>query len=149
MPQNEHIELAQKRFGKRLDQEEKIRKRKSRHHKEVTHKAKTLRGRHAHVFQEKIKAEKAILNAKIKDFKKSKNKNMDDDSDYIKEGSVPAYLMERNETKRSKVLSNSVKQKRKERGQVGRTTPLCQTIVRGRDVPGHAQWQSEKKVMEA
>jgi len=116
MPQNEHIELAQKRFGKRLDQEEKIRKRKSRHHKEVTHKAKTLRGRHAHVFQEKIKAEKAILNAKIKDFKKSKNKNMDDDSDYIKEGSVPAYLMERNETKRSKVLSNSVKQKRKEKG---------------------------------
>jgi len=67
-----------------------MRKKKARAPKKVAEKAKTLRGRHAHVFKEKLKAQKAVLNAKIKDFKKSKSKNTESTKDFAKEGSVPA-----------------------------------------------------------
>jgi len=43
--------------------------------------------------------------------KQSKNK----EGDIVKEGAIPAYLLDRQEQSRSKILSNSVKQKRKER----------------------------------
>lgn len=43
--------------------------------------------------------------------KKSKQK----EGDAVKDGAVPTYLLERQQVSRAKVLSNSVKQKRKER----------------------------------
>lgn len=33
----------------------------------------------------------------------------------VQEGAIPAYLMEREKTQRAKILSNSIKQKRKEK----------------------------------
>ena len=45
MPQNEHIELAQKRYGRRLDHEEKKRKKEARSVKKVAKQARSVRRR--------------------------------------------------------------------------------------------------------
>lgn len=44
MPQHDYIELHQKRFGKRLDSEERERKKQARLPHEISKKAQTLTG---------------------------------------------------------------------------------------------------------
>lgn len=44
MPQHDYIELHQKRFGKRLDSEERARKKAAREPHELAKKAQTLTG---------------------------------------------------------------------------------------------------------
>ena len=43
MPQNEHIELAQKRFGRRLDHDERKRKKEARSVKKIAKTARSVR----------------------------------------------------------------------------------------------------------
>lgn len=61
MPQNEHIELFQKRFGHRLDYFEKKRKKEARLVRVNAKKAHTLRGIKAKIFNKKRYNEKAQL----------------------------------------------------------------------------------------
>jgi len=113
MPQNEYMELWRKRQGRRMDHEERTRKREARAHNKTSRMAKKLRGLKAKMFNKKRYKEKAAMKKMIKmhEEKTSEHKS----NEPVKEGAVPVYLMEREGVSRSKVLSNSIKQKRKEK----------------------------------
>jgi len=113
MPQNNHMELYQKRYGKRFDHEERTRKKAARAVKEISEKAQGLHGLKGKLFakeryKEKIKMRKTIKAHEEKDATAKDEKKKED-------GAVPAYLLDRNEVNRTKVLSNMIKQKRKEK----------------------------------
>merc|ERR1719189_844371 len=107
------MELWQKRQGRRMDHEERTRKREARSHKKTSKMAQKLRGIKAKMFNKKRYKEKAAMRKMIKmhEEKTSEHKS----NEPVKEGAVPVYLMEREGVSRSKVLSNSIKQKRKEK----------------------------------
>lgn len=113
MAQNDHIELAQKRHGKRPDAAEKQRKREARKAHTMSKFARTVHGIRAKLYNEKRYKEKIAMKKKIsaheeKDVEHG-NKNTENP------GAVPHYLLDREGTSRAKVLSNTVKQKRKEK----------------------------------
>ncbi|KAM3131131.1 Ribosome biogenesis protein [Paramecium bursaria] len=112
MPQHDFIELHQKRFGKRLDTEERARKKSAREPHEISQKAQQLTGLKAKLFnkerfKEKVRMRK-LMNA-------HEEKNVDVNVEDVKEGAVPTYLLDREQTNNSKVLTNMLKQKRKEK----------------------------------
>lgn len=113
MPQNEHIELHIKRHGRRLDYEERKRKKEARAPKILAKKAKTLRGIKAKLFNKKRFSEKVQIKKTIKAHEEKQTKQKDDEA--VPEGAVPSYLLDREGQSRAKVLSNMIKQKRKEK----------------------------------
>jgi ribosome biogenesis protein NSA2 len=113
MPQNNHMELFQKRYGKRFDHEERLRKKTARAVKDTAEKAQSLHGLKGKMFakeryKEKVRMRKTIKAHEEKDATAKDVKQKED-------GAVPAYLLDRNEVNRTKVLSNMIKQKRKEK----------------------------------
>ena len=114
MPQNEYIELHQKRYGTRLDHSERTRKRRARAvHKNAKY-LKKVTGIKAKKAAAKRYAEKAQIKKNIKlhnekQITKREAKQTDG------EWAVPAFLMDRSEAQRATVLSNTIKQKRKEK----------------------------------
>merc|ERR1719298_51334 len=113
MPQNEHIEQHQKRFGKRLDYYERKRKKESREKHKKAEMSQKLRGIKAKLYHKKRYQEKAAMKKTIKmhEEKDAKTKDAED----AKPGAVPSYLLDREQVRRTKVLSNMIKQKRKEK----------------------------------
>jgi ribosome biogenesis protein NSA2 len=107
------MELFQKRQGKRFDHEEKKRKREAREAKDVSKKAQELHGIKGKRFAKERYKEKVEMKKKIKAHEQKEAKVTDQKAPT--EGAVPAYLMDRNEVNRTKVLSNMIKQKRKEK----------------------------------
>merc|ERR1711957_1019969 len=112
-PQNDHMDLFKKRYGSRFDAEEKARKKEARKVHEVSNQSQNLTGikgkLHAKErYKEKAKMRKAIKAHEEKDAKVETPKQAQD-------GAIPAYLLDRNEVNRTKVLSNMIKQKRKEK----------------------------------
>jgi ribosome biogenesis protein NSA2 len=112
MPQNDYMDLFKKRYGERFDAEERRRKKEARKPHEIAKKAHTLRGLKAKLynkerFKEKIQMQKAI--------KANEEKSIDVKVDKPKDGAVPAYLLDRENVNQTKILSNMVKQKRKEK----------------------------------
>ncbi|EGG07288.1 uncharacterized protein MELLADRAFT_105788 [Melampsora larici-populina 98AG31] len=113
MPQGEYIEEFQKRSGRRLDHEERTRKREARMvHKRSAisqsmhgHKAKLL---HAQRYREKVEMKKLIRQHDKKDVK---TKSTKDDG----EGALPTYLLDREKENKAKALSSALKEKRKEK----------------------------------
>jgi len=79
----------------------------------MAHKAKKLRGLKAKMFNKKRHSEKIQMKKTIKmhEERKTKQKNNEE----VPEGAVPAYLLDREGQSRAKVLSNMIKQKRKEK----------------------------------
>lgn len=113
MPQNEHIELHRKRYGQQLNHETKKRKREAREvHKraEYAQKAIGLKGK---MFAKKRHQEKALMKKTIAMHEEKEQKHKADDG--APQNAVPAYLLERDQVDRAKVLSNTIKQKRKEK----------------------------------
>ncbi|PLW05209.1 hypothetical protein PCANC_08629 [Puccinia coronata f. sp. avenae] len=114
MPQGEYIEEFQKRSGKRLDHEERKRKREAREvHKRSSvsqsmhgHKAKLL---HARRYSEKVEMKKRIREHEKKDVK-TKSSSGDDGA-----GALPTYLLDREKENKAKALSSALKEKRKEK----------------------------------
>ena len=107
------MELFKKRYGERFDAEEKRRKRDAREVKNVAKKAQMLHGIKGKLFakeryKEKIKMQKMIKAHEEKEATAKSDKKQE-------EGAIPAYLLDRNEVNRTKVLSNMIKQKRKEK----------------------------------
>ena len=107
------MDLFKKRFGQRFDAEERKRKKEARAVHEVAEKSQSLHGikgkLHAKQrYKEKAKMRKAIKAHEEKDAQVKQPKNTE-------EGAIPAYLLDRNEVNRTKVLSNMIKQKRKEK----------------------------------
>ncbi|XP_076065968.1 NSA2 ribosome biogenesis factor-like IP259 [Oratosquilla oratoria] len=113
MPQNEYIELAQKRHGRRLDYEERKRKREAREPHTRAEKAKKLRGLKAKMYNKERHAEKVQMKKTLKAHEEKQTKQKDQDA--VPSGSVPSYLLDREGQSRAKVLSNMIKQKRKEK----------------------------------
>jgi len=112
MPQNNFMELFKKRYGERFDTEELKRKKDAREPHEKSHKAQALRGIKAKMynkqqFKEKIQMKKMI--------KANEEKMIDVKVDRPEEGAVPTYLLDRENMNQTKILSNMVKQKRKEK----------------------------------
>ena len=107
------MELFKKRYGQRFDAEEKKRKKEARAAHETAEKSQSLHGikgkLHAKQrYKEKARMKKAIKAHEEKDATVKAPKNKE-------EGAIPAYLLDRNEVNRTKVLSNMIKQKRKEK----------------------------------
>jgi len=113
MPQNEHIELAQRRFGKKFDHEERTRKKEARQVHKRAEYAQKIHGLRAKQFNKERYKEKATMKKTIAAHSEKTNKHKNKDA--VKEGALPAYLLDREEVSRAKVLSNTVKQKRKEK----------------------------------
>lgn len=113
MPQNEHIELHRKRHGYRFDYHEKKRKKEGRLPHELAQKAKKLRGLKAKMYNRQRFAEKVQMKKTLRmhELKQSKKR----DPEKVPEGAMPAFLLDREEQLRAKILSNTIKQKRKEK----------------------------------
>ncbi|PNG99321.1 Ribosome biogenesis protein NSA2, partial [Tetrabaena socialis] len=93
MPQNEHIELAQKRYGRRMDHEERKRKKQAREvHKRAAYAQKAL-GLKGKLFAKKRHAEKALMKKTIAMHEERDNKHKAVDG--APQNAVPAYLLER------------------------------------------------------
>ncbi|KAK9928467.1 hypothetical protein M0R45_025600 [Rubus argutus] len=113
MPQGDYIELHRKRYGYRPDHFERKRKKEARLvHKrsEIAQKALGIKGK---MFAKKRYAEKALMKKTLAMHEESSTRHKVDDD--VHEGAVPTYLLDRDNTTRAKTLSNSIKQKRKER----------------------------------
>nr|CAG4648830.1 EOG090X0BLH [Polyphemus pediculus] len=113
MPQNEHIELHQKRYGRRLDYDERQRKKKARAHKDQSKLARKLIGIKGKMFSKKRYSEKVQLKRTIKAHEEKLSRKKEEGP--VQEGAMPAYLLDRETTSQAKLLSTAVKQKRKEK----------------------------------
>lgn len=113
MAQGDYIELHQKRHGKRFDAEERKRKKEARMAHKRARYAQQVHGLRAKLFHKKRHAEKIEMKKKIRMHDERNNQHRDDSA--VPEGAVPAYLLDREGISRAKVLSNSIKQKRKEK----------------------------------
>ncbi len=114
MAQGDYIELHQKREGKRLDHDERQRKKEARTGHKRSAIAKKVRGLKAKLHNKKRYAEKAEMKKAIKLHQERLNKHKDAEQPDSKDA-VPAYLLDRENVSHAKVLSNSIKQKRKEK----------------------------------
>ncbi|KAK6726511.1 hypothetical protein RB195_004688 [Necator americanus] len=112
MPQNDHIELHRKRYGRRLDYEERQRKKLARASHERSQMAKKLRGQKAKLYHKKRYSEKVEMRKLIKQHEEKQQKSTVETPD---QGAVPAYLLDRQQQSTGTVLSNMIKQKRKEK----------------------------------
>jgi ribosome biogenesis protein NSA2 len=113
MPQGDYIELHQKRHGHRLDKEERERKKEARSAKKRSQFAQSVHGLKAKLYNQKRHAEKIEMKKTINMHEERNNKHAD--SDVVKDGAVPPYLLDRQNVSRAKVLTNMIKQKRKEK----------------------------------
>ncbi|KAL1459361.1 hypothetical protein WDU94_011348 [Cyamophila willieti] len=112
MPQNEYIERHRKLYGRRLDYEERKRKREAREPHKRAEKARTVRKIKAKLYNKQRRNEKIQMKKKIKAHEEKLTKQKHEKKE---EGALPVYLLDRDVTSRAKVLSNMIKQKRKEK----------------------------------
>ncbi|KAF9598945.1 hypothetical protein IFM89_033143 [Coptis chinensis] len=113
MPQGDYIELHRKRYGYRPDHFERKRKRDAREVHEVSRKAQKTIGGKGKRYAKQRYAEKAQMKRTLAMHEESSSRRKVDDE--VHQGALPAYLLDREQTTRAKVLSNSIKQKRKEK----------------------------------
>lgn len=112
MPQNEYIERHRKLHGRRLDYEERKRKREARAPHKLAEKARSLRGIKAKLFNKERRNEKIQMKKKIK---AHEERNTKKNAEPSRDEAVPTFLLDRDMVSRAKVLSNMIKQKRKEK----------------------------------
>ncbi|XP_042426012.1 ribosome biogenesis protein NSA2 homolog [Zingiber officinale] len=112
-PQGDYIELHRKRHGYRLDHFKRKRKKEARVVHERSAYAKKVLGIKGKMFAKKRYAEKALMKKTIAMHEESSSRRKVDDK--VHDGALPAYLLDRDTTTTAKVLSNTIKQKRKEK----------------------------------
>ncbi|CAI8496530.1 unnamed protein product [Hanseniaspora opuntiae] len=129
MPQNDYIEQHIKNHGRRLDHEERLRKREAREAHKNSKNAQNLTGWKGKQYSSKRYKEKVELKKKIKAYeenlirKKNKGKGDDNGDNGLGDDALPTYLLDRkqNNTKGkdsdslAKAISSSIKQKRLEK----------------------------------
>eukprot|EP01062_Namystynia_karyoxenos_P057261 TRINITY_DN48216_c0_g1_i1.p1 TRINITY_DN48216_c0_g1~~TRINITY_DN48216_c0_g1_i1.p1 ORF type:complete len:291 (+),score=147.52 TRINITY_DN48216_c0_g1_i1:93-875(+) len=113
MPQNEYIEQHRKRYGRRLDHYERERKKEARQKHKRAEFLQKVKGMRAKLVQQARYKEKAEMRKKIKAHEEKLSKK--EKKDEGPKTAVPAFLMDRENVDRAKILSNTLKQKRKEK----------------------------------
>jgi ribosome biogenesis protein NSA2 len=113
MPQGDYIELHRKRHGYRLDHFERKRKKDAREVHRRSKVAQSALGIKGKLLHKKRYQEKATMKKTLAMHEESSTRRKADDN--VHDGAIPAYLLDRDETTRAKVLSNTIKQKRKEK----------------------------------
>ena len=108
MPQNEYIEEHIKRHGRRLDHEERMRKREARSAHRASAVAQKTVGLKAKMLNKKRRAEKAQMKKTLKQHDERDVKKSTAPSD--PETALPAYLLDREGQKDAKALSSAVKE---------------------------------------
>ncbi|KAF2151341.1 ribosome biogenesis protein n [Myriangium duriaei CBS 260.36] len=113
MPQNEYMERFRKQHGKRLDYDERRRKRIAREGHEASEKAQKLTGLRAKLHQqrrhkEKIQMKKAIKAQEERNVKSSAPAENSTTP-------LPSYLLDRTDQNNAKALSSAIKNKRNEK----------------------------------
>lgn len=114
MPQNEYMEEHKKKFGRRFDYETLKQKKEGREPHKKSEMAQKLRGIKAKLHNRKRFVEKAEMKKTVR-MQQEKDAKKKGDDEKVPEGAVPAYLLDREGVSRTKVLSNMIKQKRKEK----------------------------------
>lgn len=112
MPQNEYIERFQKQYGKRLDHDERKRKREAREGHKVSERAQNLRGLRAKLYAESRRKEKIQMKKAIR---AKEEKNVKSTAQEPSGVPQPEYLLDRSNTNNAKALSSQIKQKRAEK----------------------------------
>eukprot|EP01101_Sappina_pedata_P009886 TRINITY_DN607_c1_g1_i1.p2 TRINITY_DN607_c1_g1~~TRINITY_DN607_c1_g1_i1.p2 ORF type:complete len:260 (-),score=118.97 TRINITY_DN607_c1_g1_i1:168-947(-) len=112
MPQGDYIDLHRKRYGRQLDYHERKRKKDAREVNRKSKFAQSVRGLKAKLYNKKRFAEKAQMKKTIAMHEEKKKEAADE---RVAPGALPAYLLDRKNTSSAKVLSNMIKQKRKEK----------------------------------
>jgi ribosome biogenesis protein NSA2 len=107
------MEKHRKRFGVRMDKMEKDRKREARRAHKLSEFAQKSHGLRAKLFNQKRFKEKATLRKTIAMHQEGSVKEKKEENP--SNTAMPAYLLDRENTSRAKILSNTVKQKRKEK----------------------------------
>ncbi|KAG4306204.1 hypothetical protein PORY_000192 [Pneumocystis oryctolagi] len=115
MPQGDYIESHIKKYGRRLDFEERKRKREARAFHKRSEYARKLTGIKAKIYNHQRKHEKIQIKKTIKAHEEKNVKQRT--PNVIPDGAVPAYLLDRVDEKQAKMLSNMLKQKRKDRAE--------------------------------
>ncbi|KAK2195852.1 bifunctional Ribosomal biogenesis NSA2 family/Ribosomal protein S8e-ribosomal biogenesis NSA2 [Babesia duncani] len=110
MPQNEYIERHIKLHGRRFDHEVRMRKKAARAVHKESKRFQRLRGLKAKLVRKQRYAEKVEMTKRQHEEKEGESKLVE-----RTDGAIPAYLLERGEVNRTKILSNMIKQKRKEK----------------------------------
>nr|CAB56622.1 CDK105 [Rattus norvegicus] len=146
MPQNEYIELHRKRYGYRLDYHEKKRKKEGREAHERSKKAKKMIGLKAKLYHKQRHAEKIQMKKTIKMHEKRNTQAEDDEK--TPQGAVPAYLLDREGQSRAKVLSNMIKQKRKEKAGKWESSTQSSCPRRNRIIESYFEQEKEKRSLE-
>jgi ribosome biogenesis protein NSA2 len=113
MPQNDYIDEHIKKHGRRLDHYERKRKKEARESHERSAYAQKVHGIKAKLLNKKRHAEKIQMKKAIKMHEERNVKKKSEEP--VREGAVPSYLLDRENQNRAKVLSNMIKQKRKEK----------------------------------
>jgi len=90
-----------------------MRKKAAREQREIHKKAQKLHGIKAKLFNKEKRKEKIQMKKTIKAHEEKLTKQKDNDA--VPDGAVPSYLLDREGESRAKVLSNMIKQKRKEK----------------------------------
>ncbi|KAL8677053.1 MAG: hypothetical protein Q9186_006482 [Xanthomendoza sp. 1 TL-2023] len=115
MPQNEYIERWTKQHGKRLDHDERTRKRLARSSHKASSSARSFTGLRAKLHAKKRHAEKIQMKKQIK---AHEERNVKTSSAPTEPSStpLPQYLLDRNQrTNDAKALSSQIKNKRAEK----------------------------------
>ena len=103
------MERHTKLHGRRLDHEERTRKRAAREGHDASEKAQNLRGLRAKMYAEKRHKEKIQMKKQIR---AHEERNVKSDGDATPSDPVPAYLLDRSNPSQAKALSSSIKNKR-------------------------------------
>ncbi|EJD42272.1 TGF beta-inducible nuclear protein 1 [Auricularia subglabra TFB-10046 SS5] len=113
MPQNEYIEEHIKRHGRRLDYDERKRKREAREAHRASAHAQKLFGHKAKLLHARRHAEKVQLRKTLRAHDERNVKAAD--ASAPADGARPAYLLDREQQTDAKALSTALKQKRKDK----------------------------------
>lgn len=108
------MERHQKLHGQRMDKAERDRKREARRAHELSAFAQKSFGFRAKMFNQKRFKEKAAMRKTLAMHQEGSNKHSNE-NEKEKGSALPFYLLDREEVSRAKILSNTVKQKRKEK----------------------------------
>ncbi|KAI5296653.1 Ribosome biogenesis protein [Ascosphaera acerosa] len=113
MPQNEYIERWTKQHGKRLDHEERTRKKQAREAHRQSQESQTLRGLRAKLYHQKRHAEKIQMKKRIRALEEKNAKSAGPAEPASTP--LPNYLLDRSQENTAKSLSSAIKNKRAEK----------------------------------